>query len=44
MSEFVREVERTRKPWITQGMISKTNEQRKSKNGNNKEGRRTTED
>jgi len=30
MSELIREVERTRRrPWITQGMISKINDQRK---------------
>jgi hypothetical protein len=41
MSDCVGKVEnRTRKPWITQEMISKMDEQRKWKSVNNEEGRR----
>jgi len=40
MGELIREVKRTRKPWITQGMMSKTNDQRKRQNGNKKEERK----
>jgi hypothetical protein len=41
MSDLVGKVKRrARKPWITQEMISKMDERRKWKNGNNKEGRR----
>jgi hypothetical protein len=41
MSDCVRKVEkRTRKPWITQEMISKMGERRKWKSVNNEEGRR----
>jgi hypothetical protein len=35
---------RTTKPWITQKMISKMDEQRKWKSVNNKKGRKTIED
>jgi hypothetical protein len=41
MRDLVGKVERrARKPWITQEMISKMDEQRKWKNVNNKEGRK----
>jgi hypothetical protein len=41
MSDLVEKVERrARKPWITQKMISKTDERRKWKNVNNEEGRK----
>ena len=41
ISDLVGKVEkRARKPWITQGMISKMDERRKWKNVNTEEGRR----
>jgi hypothetical protein len=41
MSESVRGVERTRKPWITQEMISKTNDQSEKMATTKKKGRTT---